>query len=211
MPITFTTWSNNVDLWNSPVGHGLLLLVGFSSTSKAYHRLLDKAYTLTTVSCIQVGLLGASVKDKTAYIWDDGEVVFTATTREHIAIAVGNTLLNPAETANRILHISSVECSMGNILATAKKISGSEDWTVTYCDSAGQIAQAKHDRQHGQTVATREMALGRLALLVNLREECEPNFKRRGVLDNEVLGVPQLLFEVVLRHAFAEERCDPIA
>ncbi|KAK5166112.1 uncharacterized protein LTR77_008373 [Saxophila tyrrhenica] len=157
-----------------------------------------------------VGLLGVSVKDKTACLWDDGEVVFTATAREHIAIAVRNTLLKPAETANSVLHISSVECSLSDILATAKKISGSEDWTVTYGDSAEQIAQAKHDRQHGKTVGSRMMALGRLALLVNLREECEPNFKRRGVLDNEVLGVPELPFEVVLRQAFAEERSDQI-
>ena len=151
------------------------------------------------------------MKDKTADIWDDGEVTFTATTREHIAIAVRNTLLKPAETANRILHISSVECSMNDVLATSKKISGSEDWTVTYGDSAEQIAQSKHDRQHGETVGMRMTALGRLALLVNLREECEPNYQRRGVLDNELLGIPQLPFEVVLRQAFAEEGSTHIA
>ena len=151
------------------------------------------------------------MKDKTAYIWDDGKVTFTATTREHIAIAVRNTLLKPAETANRILHISSVECSMNDVLATSKKISGSEDWTVTYGDSVEQIAQSKHDRQHGETVWVRMTALGRLALLVNLREECEPNYQRRGVLDNELLGIPQLPFEVVLRQAFAEEGSTHIA
>lgn len=160
---------------------------------------------LTLASCIQVGLLGVSVKDHTAYIWDDGNVTFTATTREHIAIAVRNTLLRPAETANRILHVSSVECSTSDILATSKKISGNDDWTVTYCDSAAQIAQAKHDRQHGETDGVRMMALGRLALLVNLREECEPNYQRQGVLDNELLGIPQVPFEVVLRKALVEK------
>ena len=151
------------------------------------------------------------MKDKTGYIWDDGKVTFTATTREHIAIAVRNALLKPSETANRILHVSSVECSMNDMLTTSKNISGSEDWTVTYCDSAEQIAQAKHDRQHGETDGMRMMALGRLALLVNLREECEPNYQVRGVLDNELLGIPQLPFEIVLRQAFAEEERTQIA
>lgn len=150
-------------------------------------------------------MLGASIKDKTAYIWDDGNVTFTATTREHIAIAVSNALLKPEQTANRILHVSSVECSMNDILATAKMISRTEDWMVTYCDSAEQIAQAKYDRECGETDAVRMMALGRLALMVNLREDCEPNYQRRGVLDNELLGIPQLPFEDVLRKAFAQE------
>lgn len=148
------------------------------------------------------------MKDKTAYVWDEGQVTFTATTREHIAIAVRNTLLKPAETANRILHVSSVECSMNDIVATSKKISGSENWKVTFCDSADQIAQAKYDRQHSETPGSRMMALGRLALLVNLRNECEPNYRTQGLLDNEMLGIPQLPFEDVLIQAFAGE-ADP--
>jgi hypothetical protein len=188
--------------WLVVVVHCLWPLLRLVSTITHYW---EPHHSDSLVSCIQVGLLGVSVKDKTAYVWDDGNMTFTATAREHIAIAVRSTLLKPAETANRILHISSVECSMNDILATSKKIAGSENWAVTYCDSTKQIAQAKHDRQHGETDGVRMMALGRLALLVNLREECEPNYQMRGVLDNELLDIPQLPFEAVLRQAFAGE------
>lgn len=46
----------------------------------------------------------------------------------------------------------------------------------------------------------RMMAIGRIGLAINLLDRFGSNFKERGVLDNELLGVPQeSLGEVVTK------------
>ncbi|KAF4434843.1 Isoflavone reductase like P3 [Fusarium acutatum] len=162
-------------------------------------------WSWTEVACgafldfsIQVGFFGINLKAKTAEILDDGHAKFTATTRDGVGQAVVGILSHPEETANRIVYISSTELSLNEILEAEQKLVGNEGWKVTHVKTDEEIAKAQKIVATATEMMPRMMATGRLGLAVNVQERFDANFEKRGILDNELLGVPQESIEEVV-------------
>ncbi|VUC26962.1 unnamed protein product [Clonostachys rosea] len=150
-------------------------------------------------ACIQVGFFGIDPAKKTASIWDDGNARFTATTRDAIGKSVVGVLRHPDETANRIMHISSTELSMNELLAAEQKVSGEDGWQVSHVNTEEEIAKAQNTLATQTEFMPKMNAVGRLGLAVNMKDSFGANFKALGLLDNESLEVPQESLEDVVR------------
>ncbi|RKK67277.1 hypothetical protein BFJ69_g14648 [Fusarium oxysporum] len=148
--------------------------------------------------CIQVEFFGIKPEAKTAEILDDGNAKFTATTRDGVGQAVVGILGHPEETANRIVYISSTEMSLNDVLEAEQKLVGKEGWKITHVKTDEEIAKAQKIVATATEMMPRMMATGRLGLAVNVQERFEANFERRGILDNDLLGVPQESIEEVV-------------
>lgn len=142
-------------------------------------------------SCIQVGFYGIKLDAKTAEIWDDGNARFGATTRRGIGLAVAGVLANPEGTENRTVRISSTEFTMNELLEAAKKVVGSDGWTVTHVKTDEEIAKAAETARTATEFMPKMMATGRLGLAVNMKPEFEADFRAHGWLENEKFGVPR--------------------
>jgi len=96
---------------------------------------------------LQVGFLGYNVKEKTAQIWDGGNVPFTTTNITTISKAVVSLLSTPeaiAATENKYVYIASHTVTQNEILASFEKATGAK-WTVESIDSkeAARVANEK--------------------------------------------------------------------
>ena len=80
---------------------------------------------------------------------------------------------------------------MNDILAAEQKATGVSEWKVEHIDTDVQIAKATHEYEHAEELMPRLMAVGRLALAVHVKPECQQNFRKLGLLDNELLGIEQ--------------------
>lgn len=159
----------------------------------------DEVLLLTTsYSCIQVDFFGIKPEAKTAEILDDGNAKFTATTRDGVGQAVVGILGHPEETANRIVYISSTELSLNDVLEAEQKLVGKEGWKITNVKTDEEIAKAQKVVATATEMMPRMMATGRLGLAVNVQDRFEANFEGRGILDNDLLGVPQESIEEVV-------------
>ncbi|KAF9784264.1 hypothetical protein IL306_007508 [Fusarium sp. DS 682] len=165
---------------------------GWSWTEVACGSLLDLS--------IQNGFYGIKPDTKTAEILDDGNAKFTATTRDGVSQAVVGILSHPVETANRIVYVSTTELSQNEILEAEQNIVGLEGWKITHVDTDGEIARAQKIVETATEMMPRMMAMQRLGLAIQVQDRFEANFKKRGILDNELLGIPQeSIQEVVSR------------
>lgn len=126
-----------------------------------------------------------------AKIWGDGNTKFSATTRDSIGLAVTNILENPAETKNKMVYISSFEISLNDLLAAYKSVTGVSEWNIGYGDIDEGIEEAKHTSATSEDMREKMRAVGRLGLLVGLKEELGADFVAAGLSDNELLGVPR--------------------
>ncbi|KAF4457910.1 Isoflavone reductase like protein P3 [Fusarium austroafricanum] len=141
--------------------------------------------------CVQVNFFHINPANKTAEILDDGNAKFTATTRDGIGHAVVGILSHPDQTANRIVRISSTELSLNDVLEAEQRVVGKEGWEISYVDTDEEIAKAQKIAATETEYMPRMMAIGRLGLAINVQDRFEANFEKRGVLDNELLGVPR--------------------
>ncbi|KAJ4113868.1 hypothetical protein NW768_011398 [Fusarium equiseti] len=150
--------------------------------------------------CIEVGFFGINPATKKAEIWDDGNAKFTATTREAIGQAVVGILNHPEDTHNRTVFISSTELSLNEILAEEQRVTGEEGWEISPIKTEEEILRARQAAMTATKFMPRMMAVGRIGLAINLLDRFGSNFKERGILENELLGVPQeSLREIVTR------------
>lgn len=142
---------------------------------------------LTLFSCISNGFFGFNPSLHTGQIWDSGNTTFSATNVATVGLAVAKVLASPAETANRLVYISSFECSMNDILQAYKNATNVSDWRIAHVDTDEEIESATDNfTRTGQM-----MALGRLALASMVKEGIGANFMTEGLLDNELLGLPR--------------------
>ncbi|KAF5609657.1 isoflavone reductase like P3 [Fusarium subglutinans] len=165
---------------------------GWSWTEIACGPLLDMA--------VQVGFFGINPEAKTAEVLDDGNAKFTATTRDGVGQAVVGILSHPEETANRIVYISSTELCVNDVLEAEQRLVGREGWKIKHVKTDEEIIKANKVVATATEMMPRMIATRRLALAVTVQERCGANFEKRGILDNELLGVPQeIIQEVVAR------------
>ncbi|KAF4336267.1 isoflavone reductase like P3 [Fusarium beomiforme] len=163
---------------------------GWSWTEVACGSLLDMS--------IQSGFYGIKAETKTAEILDDGNARFTATTRDGVGQAVVGILSHPDETVNRIVYVSTTELSQNDILEAEQKIIGKQGWKITHVDTDEEIAKSQKIVETATEMMPRMMAMQRLGLAIHVQDRFEANFKERGILDNELLEVPQESIEEVV-------------
>ncbi|KEF52880.1 uncharacterized protein A1O9_11298 [Exophiala aquamarina CBS 119918] len=78
---------------------------------------------------LQSGFLGFEIASKKAKIWDNGDIVFSATNQDEIATAVISILQHPVETANKYLYVQTAAVSQIDILKSLEAATG-QDWEV---------------------------------------------------------------------------------
>lgn len=90
--------------------------------------------------------------------------------------------------------------SLNDILTEEQRIVGEDGWKVSHVETEEEIPRAIEAAKTATEVMPRLMAVGRIGLAVNLLDRSGSNFKERGILENELLGVPQeSLREVIAR------------
>ncbi|KAF5577446.1 isoflavone reductase like P3 [Fusarium pseudoanthophilum] len=173
-----------------------------------YHQFLEQP---AVYSSIQVGFFVLNPTDMTAGMLDDGDAKFTATTRDGVGQAVDGILSHLVETVDSIAYISSTELSLNDIVDANRKLVGKEGWKITHVKTDGEIAKARKIVATATEMMPRMLAFGRMGLVVievNVGEIFEADFEKRGVLDDDLLGVPQEIIEgVVARVRNGRQRC----
>jgi hypothetical protein len=132
------------------------------------------------------GYGGFKVPAREATIWDSGDVTSSVSTRDTIGEAVARTLLNPEKTANRYVYISTLETCQNDTWAALKRVTGDENWKIAHVSSKGKIKEGKEMLERGEFM----MGSGTLALASAYGGGCEEDFRKAGLLANELLGLP---------------------
>ncbi|KAJ3528171.1 hypothetical protein NM208_g10331 [Fusarium decemcellulare] len=179
---------------------------------RAYLKTLEQpGWSWTDVSCgvfldfcIQVNFFGVDPQNKTAEIWDDGNARFTATTRESIGLAVAGVLSKPEETKNRTVYVSSAELSLSDLLAAEQKVVGKDGWTFTNINTDEEIKKQQQIVATATERMAQLMATGRLGLASVMKPEYGANLKARGLLENDLLGVPQESLDDIVKRVLAK-------
>lgn len=119
-------------------------------------------------------------------IWDSGTSTFSMSTRTTIADAVARTLLHPQHTLNRYIYVSTFQTNQLDLLAAIKKVSGGDDWDLTYVNSTDKIDQGKKDLEEGKPF----MGLMNIVCGFAFSGRFGADFAKSGKLANEMLGIP---------------------
>ncbi|KAF2650660.1 isoflavone reductase family protein-like protein [Lophiostoma macrostomum CBS 122681] len=141
--------------------------------------------------CIQKNFFGFDSKTRTGRIWDDGEKRFAVTTYKGVGQALVGILHNPLETANRIVHVSSMEMSLNELLMAYKDVTEVTEWDITYGDTEAGIRDAREQHRTAWEFGDRMEALALLGLLTEIRKEGGAHSGTKGIADNDLLGVAQ--------------------
>lgn len=128
------------------------------------------------------GLLSFDLQGRTARIFDDGAVRWSASTLARVGEAVVGVLRLEEETRDRMLYVQSFCVSQNQVLASLERVMGVK-WTVEHVGSEAFIAEMKGvvDRDPGDGEA-REA-------LVSVVGIVESNWEGREGFANELLGL----------------------
>lgn len=145
-------------------------------------------------SLINYPPLGFDIARNKARLIDDGSEQISASTMADIGIAVRGILRNPAETANKHLHIRSMQASQKDILGAFQALTGKQ-WEVEY-------ASSQELYESGKALLAKGEQLGVLNILV-----CQLFAKGAGrsivvsreKSDNELLGVREKSVEAIVQ------------
>ncbi|KAI0166923.1 NAD(P)-binding protein [Hypoxylon sp. FL1284] len=145
-------------------------------------------YTLiSTGPFLDMGLrfgMFVDAKNKTANLYDGGDVRFSTTTLESVAKAVSGVLRNLEATENRNVRVHSVSTTQNALLAKAKKAVGTDGWTVNVVKTDDVLAGA-----HAKLKETGEV--DRIGFIVSAvwGQGYGSDFQD---VDNELVGVRKL-------------------
>ncbi|KAF7951283.1 hypothetical protein EAE96_006605 [Botrytis aclada] len=138
--------------------------------------------------------MGFNLKEHKAIIYNEGKDVYSTTTMASIGTALKNALLNPEETTNKYLFISSFDVSQNQILASLEKATDKK-WDVTYVDAEEQKKIGMEKMKKGDLSG----AMG-LIRYINSVKGHGGDFAEYEDMSNELLGVQREdLDEVVKR------------
>ncbi|KAF3922440.1 hypothetical protein AA313_de0206405 [Arthrobotrys entomopaga] len=150
--------------------------------------------------CISTGFFGFNAQDHTAIMCDDAsDFAFSTTTRATIGTAVARVLAKLDETANRNIFISSFEVTMNEVFSSIKKATGVSDWSVTATSTDEMIVSGREMWAQGNM-----FGMAKLAVVSQLREEFGSNFRKLGILDNELLGIESEDVDAVVAQALKD-------
>ncbi|KAJ5289084.1 hypothetical protein N7478_002114 [Penicillium angulare] len=136
------------------------------------------------------GFLEYDLQNHTAVIWDGGDKIFSATNEKALGQSVVSVLLGPQVTANKYLHVASVETSQNEILSALKKETGAK-WTVSHVETDEVVSAAQKKLAAGDF--TGAFTLVR-AMMVGDIPGLKANYIQETDLANDLLG---LKFETV--------------
>jgi len=165
------------------------------------------AWTIVVVgmffdTAIANGFMGFRIQKREAVIWDGGTSTFSTSTNSRVGEAVASALLNPANTANQYLYISSFETSQNQILACLKDVTG-DDWKVSEVSSRTKIRESLDVIKSGATGLPMLIANGTLSLAAMYSgeggEKYGSDFVKSGRSSNEKLGLLPEDMEVAIR------------
>ncbi|KAK2731798.1 hypothetical protein FQN55_004455 [Onygenales sp. PD_40] len=100
---------------------------------------------------IEHGFLQYDIPNKTAVIWDEGDVPVTQSTLAQIGRATVAVLEHPSETANQYVYISSYTATANDILAALESATGSK-WNVQKVDLQEKLAEERVKAKQGEMV-----------------------------------------------------------
>lgn len=107
-------------------------------------------------------------------------------------------LKDPVQTKNQIVHISSFEVSLNDLLNAYKTIAGDEGWKIEERKIAPGVEEAKR-QMVTEDFMTRMKMIGRLALLSSVKSGLGGDFVESGVSWNEKFGLEREDFVEVMR------------
>jgi hypothetical protein len=127
------------------------------------------------------------VQKRTATIWDDGTVRFSATNIATVGLAVARALQRADQTANKYLYVASFTITQNELLAALQKATGGAEWTVTRTTLDEKVKFGQERLQQGDFWS----ALGPLILAAGVYSaDSGSNFEPYG-LSNELLDLPK--------------------
>ncbi|KAI9655428.1 MAG: hypothetical protein M1829_000664 [Trizodia sp. TS-e1964] len=145
---------------------------------------------------LKTGFFGIDIQAHTALIYETGDEKFAGTSLADIGTAVVGVLLHPTETANRAVHIASVEASQNQILAALEKATGPPEWTIKKTT----IAEAQ---KTGNALLAKGDYSGLKAIILSaiIDPKSHSQFSSYFNLDNELLGLPHHTLDQLVAEA----------
>ena len=137
---------------------------------------------------LRVGFLGLDVEKRTAEMWDDGDVPFTASTLTLVARTVVKLLTDSAAyeaSRNAYIHTGSVTTTQKELLAAAEKATKSK-FEVTKIDSQKQIAESTTKLAGGDGAAM--LPLVKAVAFARFHGEALTDLRKYGLF-NEKFGI----------------------
>lgn len=131
--------------------------------------------------------MGFDLATKKAKIWDNGEVVFSATNQDDFGRAVVSILQHPVETANKYLFVETVAVSQMDILKSLEAAT-SQKWEVEHAKTVEMVTAGK------QLVAAGDFTGNFLLVQASVWGDCpglRQDFSVHESLANSVLGLPR--------------------
>nr|POE63251.1 eugenol synthase 1 [Quercus suber] len=95
---------------------------------------------------LEVGFLGLDLQKKQLTFTDGGITPFSTTTRETVAKAVTEVLMNAEATSNQAVYVEDVALTLRDLLRLAKQVLGEEGWTETDMGTTETIEKATYEK-----------------------------------------------------------------
>ncbi|KFA69603.1 hypothetical protein S40285_07461 [Stachybotrys chlorohalonatus IBT 40285] len=133
------------------------------------------------------GWFNFCLDNKKAIIYDSGKKRWSTTTIGTTAAAIVSVLQKPEETENRPVFVASFTVSQRQVLQVLEEVTGSK-WTVEEVTSAKALEQAARFESEEYSEG---LKLRILMLLYAEDADRGADFEKDGLLDNELLGLPQ--------------------
>ncbi|KAF6841605.1 isoflavone reductase [Colletotrichum plurivorum] len=134
---------------------------------------------------IRTAFMGVDVRKKKITYFNDGENVVPYTNLADVGRAVVGTLLDPAETANRIVYVHSTNKSQRQMAALAKEALGGE-WEETTTDFDAVYAGCMESIKKG--IMTPDVMYPQILYACSKKQYAQPWEKS----DNALLGIKEL-------------------
>lgn len=131
--------------------------------------------------------MGFDLATKKAKIWDNGQVVFSATNQDDFGRAVVSILQHPVETANKYLYVETVAVSQTDILKSLEAAT-SQSWEVEHVETAELVTAGQ------QLVAAGDFTGNFLLVQASVWGNgpgLRQNFSVHESLANSALGLPK--------------------
>lgn len=150
------------------------------------------------------GFLGFDIPNTTVTTWDDKykDVTFSTTRLSVVAQAVADSLspsLAP-KTVNRTVHIRDTTVTRSTLLAALEKATGSA-WTVNHIDQDAVVEESLAKLNAGDFSGIPYLIVGNI-----LDDKSENDFDKRGVVSNELFGIPEADLQSVINEIVAGVR-----
>lgn len=144
------------------------------------------------------GLLGFQIAEKSAKIFDGGDIRWSATTLATIGAAVVQVLRKDESTQNRMLYIQSFSLTQNELLRSLEKAAGT-GWRVEHVNSAEYITKVKAEvDRHPHDVQAAEDLVGVVGML-DADWEAKDDFAN-GLLEMRAEDLDQVVRRVVVSH-----------